>query len=93
MFKNALSSCFKTSGSSSISGRILFSTSQPVNIWKENVVVQPIQTTVEDLKRTHRKCNDGIYISHRSYLEKLPETYTIEPILTRRTGGYDIETS
>lgn len=61
--------------------------------WKKDVVVVPIQTTVDDLKRTHRKCKDGFYVSHRSYIEQVPEKYTIEPILTKGTGGYDIETS
>ncbi len=89
MFKKALNSCLKTS----VHNRALFGTSASASSWKENVIVQPIQTTVEDLKRTHRKCNDGIYISHRSYLDKLPTQYTIEPMLTKRTGGYDIETS
>lgn len=60
--------------------------------WKKDVVVVPVQTTIEDLKSTHRPVKDGFYISHRSYVEKTPEAYTIEPILTRRTGGYDIET-
>lgn len=65
---------------------------EPQSEWKKNVVVVPVQTTVEDLKNTHRLVKDGFYISHRAYVEKLPEKYTIEPILTRRTGGYDIET-
>lgn len=60
--------------------------------WKKNVVVVPVQTTPEDLKRTHRKCKDGFYVSHRSYVDKMPEQYTIEPILTKRTGGYNVET-
>lgn len=60
--------------------------------WKKDVVVVPIQTTVEDLKSSHRLLKDGFYISHRAYVEKMPEEYTIEPILTKRTGGYDIET-
>ena len=61
--------------------------------WKKNVVVVPVQTTAEDLLRTHRKCKDGFYVSHRVYVEKTPEKYTIEPILLKRTGGYNIETS
>jgi hypothetical protein len=60
--------------------------------WKKDVVVVPVQTTVEDLKKSHKLVGDGFYISHRSYIEKMPEKYTIEPIKTRRTGGYDIET-
>lgn len=64
-----------------------------VSEWKKNVVVVPVQTTKEDLERIHRKVGDGFYLSHRSYIEKTPEKYTIEPIKTRRTGGYDIETS
>lgn len=67
-------------------------TNQDVPEWKRNVVVVPVQTTIEDLKRTHRKCKEGFYVSHRSYIDKMPEKYTIEPILTKRTGGYDIET-
>jgi hypothetical protein len=61
--------------------------------WKKNVVVVPIATTVDDLKKTHKLVKDGFYVSHRIYVEKMPEKYTIEPIPTRRTGGYDIETS
>lgn len=61
--------------------------------WKKNVVVVPIATTVEDLKKTHKLVKDGFYVSHRIYVEKMPEKYTIEPIPTKRTGGYDIETS
>jgi hypothetical protein len=61
--------------------------------WKRNVVVVPVQTTPDDLLRTHRKCKDGFYVSHRSYVEKTPEKYTLEPILLKRTGGYNIETS
>lgn len=60
--------------------------------WKKNVVVVPVQTTIDDLKRTHRKCKNGFYVSHRSYVDKMPQKYSIEPILTKRTGGYDIET-
>ncbi len=61
--------------------------------WKKNVVAIPIQTTPQDLMRTHRKCKQGFYVSHRNYVEKLPEKYTLEPILLRRTGGYNVETS
>jgi large subunit ribosomal protein L2 len=60
--------------------------------WKKDVVVVPVQTTIEDLKKTHRLLKDGMYISHRTYIDKLPDKYTIEPIPTKRTGGYDIET-
>ncbi len=60
--------------------------------WKKNVVVVPIQTTPEDLKRNHKLVGDGFYVSHRIYVEKMPEKYTTEPFKTRRTGGYDIET-
>ncbi len=56
------------------------------------MVVVPIATTVDDLKRTHPLVKDGFYVSHRIYVEKMPEKYTIDPIPTRRTGGYDIET-
>ena len=65
---------------------------QPVSEWKRNVVIVPVQTTPEDLKRTHPLVRDGFYVSHRIYIEKLPEKYTVEPIKTRRTGGYEIET-
>jgi hypothetical protein len=61
--------------------------------WKKNVVVVPVQTTIEDLKKSHRLVKDGFYISHRAWVEKTPEKYTVEPIRTRRTGGRDIETS
>ncbi len=60
--------------------------------WKKNVVIQEIETTKEDLLRKHRKVNNGFYISHRLFIEKTPEKYTIEPFKTRRTGGKDIET-
>ncbi len=60
--------------------------------WKKDVVVMPIQTTIDDLKKGHRLVKDGFYVSHRIYVEKTPESYTIEPILTRRTGGKDVET-
>ena len=49
-------------------------------------------TTIEDLKESHKLVNDGFYVSHRIYVEKMPEKYTIEPIKTRKTGGRDIET-
>ncbi|CAF0838939.1 unnamed protein product [Brachionus calyciflorus] len=65
--------------------------SQPIE-WKKDVVVMPVKTTIEDLKNTHRLVKDGFYVSHRIYVEKMPEKYTTEPIPTRRTGGYDIET-
>lgn len=68
------------------------SKNQTQSAWKKNVVVVPIHTTTEDLLRTHRKCKKGFYVSHRSYIEQVPEKYTTEPILTRRTGGYDVET-
>lgn len=61
--------------------------------WKKGVVVVPVQTSVEDLKRTHRLVGDGFYVNHRIYVEKMPENYTTEPIKTKRTGGYDVETS
>jgi hypothetical protein len=60
--------------------------------WKKNVVVVPVQTTIEDLKKTHRLVKDGFYVSQRIYVEKMPEKYTIEPIKTKRTGGRDLET-
>lgn len=31
-------------------------------------------------------------MSHRAYVEKIPEKYTIEPVKVKKTGGYDIET-
>jgi hypothetical protein len=51
-----------------------------------------VATTIEDLKKSHKLVNDGFYVSHRIYVEKIPEKYTIEPIKTRKTGGRDIET-
>ena len=54
--------------------------------------MQPVATTIEDLKKSHKLVNDGFYVSHRIYVEKMPEKYTIEPIKTRKTGGRDIET-
>ena len=60
--------------------------------WKKNVVVQEIQTTKEDLLRKHKNLKDGFYISHRLYIDKTPEKYTIEPFKTKRTGGKDVET-
>ena len=63
-----------------------------ISEWKKNVVVQPIATTIEDLKKNHRLVKDGFYVSHRIFVEKIPEKYTIEPIKTKKTGGYDIET-
>ncbi len=49
-------------------------------------------TTIDDLKNSHRLVKDGFYVSHRIYVEKIPEKYTIEPIKTKKTGGRDIET-
>ena len=63
-----------------------------ISEWKKNVVIMPVQTTPEDLKRNHKLTEEGFYVSHRIYVEKMPEKYTIEPFKTRRTGGYDIET-
>jgi len=75
--------------------------------WKKNVVEVPIATTIEDLKKNHRmiqrnqinkndkkkdSSDEGFYVSHRIYVEKVPEKYTVEPFETRRTGGYDVET-
>lgn len=49
-------------------------------------------TTIDDLKNSHRLVKDGFYVSHRIYVEKIPEKYTVEPIKTKKTGGRDIET-
>ena len=58
--------------------------------WKKNVVVVPIATSAEDLKHK-RQLKDGFYINHRLYIKDVPEKYTIEPIKTYKTGGYDID--
>jgi hypothetical protein len=60
--------------------------------WKKNVVCIPVQTTIEDLKNSHIPVKNGFYISHRLYVDELPEKYTVEPFKTKRTGGYDVET-
>lgn len=67
-------------------------TEQELIDWKKNVIVVPVQTTIDDIKKTHKLVKDGFYVSHRIYVEKMPEKYTTDPIPTKRTGGYDIET-
>ena len=52
----------------------------------------PVQTNGDDLRRTHRTIRDGFYVSHRIYIDKVPEKYTIEPMKTLRTGGRNLET-
>lgn len=63
-----------------------------INSWKKDVVIMPVQTTSDDIRRTHRLCKDGFYVSHRIYIKKIPEKYTLEPIKTYRTGGSDVIT-
>ena len=58
--------------------------------WKKDVVTMPIATTAEDLKK-RRQLKNGFYINHRLYIKDVPEKYTVEPIKTYKTGGYDID--
>jgi hypothetical protein len=61
--------------------------------WKDGVVIQPLATSPEDLKRNNKLYKDGFYVNHRLFIKELPKEYTIKPFKTLRTGGRDFETS
>ncbi len=60
--------------------------------WKKGIVVQPVMTNIDDLKRRYKPMADSFYISPRYYIERPPNEYTIKPFKTMRTGGHDVET-